>query len=120
MPGATRDELREKRMTLVSKEQIDMPAMRQWALEHRMPDPAVHLDEFIDYWIGEGKKKADWNAAFRNRLRWGKSHQGWPAIARPKPVPIPRMRATEKVFDHTMPAKIKGLLQELAQKKGLP
>jgi hypothetical protein len=27
------------------------------------------LDEFRDYWIGEGKSKADWVATWRNRMR---------------------------------------------------
>lgn len=43
---------------------------KTWADQHA---PAVDLNaavgEFVDYWIGEGELKSDWNATLRNRLR---------------------------------------------------
>ena len=32
-------------------------------------DAAACVPEFLDYWLGEGKPKADWDATFRNRVR---------------------------------------------------
>lgn len=45
---------------LISEMQAECPAV----------DVERALPEFRDYWIGEGKPKADWNATFRNRIRF--------------------------------------------------
>jgi hypothetical protein len=47
-----------------------------WASE-KAPDVQITdsmVDEFINYWLGEGGKKANWDRAFRNRLS---KLQGW-------------------------------------------
>lgn len=58
------------RRTLIPAEFEVTPAMREWA---RQNHPTVDVDfstkGFIDYWQGEGAKKADWVATWRNRIR---------------------------------------------------
>ena len=46
--------------------------MRAFARENHLPDPDLHVAEFIDYWAAQpGQKgvKVDWDATFRNWLR---------------------------------------------------
>lgn len=44
--------------------------MREWAREKV---PGVDIDseteKFVDYWLGHGKKMADWTATWRNWMR---------------------------------------------------
>lgn len=46
------------------------PDLEEWAQREGIPQPGAYLDEFKDYWKGEGKVKKDWLATFRNRLRY--------------------------------------------------
>lgn len=46
--------------------------MRSWAREKLLVNDAWidrETEEFVDYWRGEGRKKADWIATWRNSLR---------------------------------------------------
>lgn len=55
-------------------------AMRVFARENNLPDPDLHIAEFIDYWAaqpGSRGVKVDWDATLRNWLRRAKQfHSG--------------------------------------------
>ena len=48
--------------------------VRKWASENNHHNLEIHLDRFIEYAKSNGKKYADWDAAFKRAVRedWGK------------------------------------------------
>lgn len=71
-PTNIEDSREAKRMTL--DELRVTPDLEEWARKEGIPQPGAYLDEFKDYWRGEGKTKKDWVATFRNRLRYLRDH----------------------------------------------
>lgn len=43
------------------------PELRAFAIKHGIADPDRELESFTNYWQGDGRPKADWNATFRTR-----------------------------------------------------
>lgn len=53
--------------------------MRAFAARNKLPDPDLHIAEFIDYWTaqpGQRGVKSDWDATFRNWLRRAQNFKG--------------------------------------------
>jgi hypothetical protein len=54
--------------------------LEAWSAKEGIPNPGQYVEEFIDHWRSTGGKRKngqavkDWAAAFRNRLRFLKSH----------------------------------------------
>ena len=68
-------------------------------------DAAACVPEFLDYWLGEGKPKADWDATFRNRVRPRIEQGRAPMLRRPEyeyDIVIRRGKRTKRSDDGTM------------------
>jgi hypothetical protein len=55
------------RRSVISSDWVPSEADRALAVELGL-DPETEAKEFLAYWLGEGKPKADWNQTFRARL----------------------------------------------------
>ena len=88
--------------------------IRRWAIENEMPDPAVHLEAFIDSSRAKGTLFADFDAGFRTWLRNQKSWYPGRPENRPLRAPTkPQERTSFPEEEKTTPEDLKVMKAQL-------